>query len=40
MAIQDIGLSTNDITLEIQKDVRSTKDTGLETNDSVQSMQK
>jgi len=40
IAIQNIGLSTNDITLEIQEDVRSTKDTGLETNEKVQVVMK
>lgn len=40
IAIQNIGLSTNDITLGIQEDVCSTKDTGLETNEKVQVVMK
>ena len=40
MAIQSIGISTNDVTLGIQQDVRSTKDTGLETNENVQLVKK
>jgi len=40
MAIQDIGLSTNDVTLEIQEDVRTTKVTGLKTDENVRWVKK